>query len=438
MVKLSAMNKRILALAIPSVVANVTTPLLGLVDAAITGHMGSAVYIGAISVGGIMFNMIYWLFSFLRAGTSGLAAQACGANDRDAQSLVLSRSLLVALGVGLAMVLLQVPLRWLLMWFVGPDHITGSLASRYFSILIYGAPAVLATYAMSGWFLGMQNSRMLMMSSIAVNVTNIVVSLALVYGLGWQIEGVATGSLVAQWIGVAVGVWLLRRYKLKMPRLSTVLHGGGFRRFFKINLDVMLRTVCMIAVTLWFTKTGAAQGPVILAVNTLLMQLFLLFSYMMDGFAFAAEALVGQYTGACDRKNLSQCVKSVMRWGVAMAALFTAVYFFGGEGFLGILTSDSDVIVASRDYWMWAVLVPFAGFASFTWDGVFIGATMSRGLLQSMAGAMVTFFVIELALYSHWGNHALWFAFIAYLVMRGVLQTFIYRSHSLRMFDHDR
>lgn len=432
------MNKRILALAIPSVVANVTTPLLGLVDAAITGHMGSAVYIGAISVGGIMFNMIYWLFSFLRAGTSGLAAQACGANDRDAQSLVLSRSLLVALGVGLAMVLLQVPLRWLLMWFVGPDHITGSLASRYFSILIYGAPAVLATYAMSGWFLGMQNSRMLMVSSIAVNVTNIVVSLALVYGLGWQIEGVATGSLVAQWIGVAVGVWLLRRYKLKMPRLSTVLHGGGFRRFFKINLDVMLRTVCMIAVTLWFTKTGAAQGPVILAVNTLLMQLFLLFSYMMDGFAFAAEALVGQYTGACDRKNLLQCVKSVMRWGVAMAALFTAVYFFGGEGFLGILTSDSDVIVASRDYWMWAVLVPFAGFASFTWDGVFIGATMSRGLLQSMAGAMVTFFVIELVLYPHWGNHALWFAFIAYLVMRGVLQTFIYRSHSLRMFDHDR
>lgn len=432
------MNKRILALAIPSVVANVTTPLLGLVDAAITGHMGSAVYIGAISVGGIMFNMIYWLFSFLRAGTSGLAAQACGANDRDAQSLVLSRSLLVALGVGLAMVLLQVPLRWLLMWFVGPDHITGSLASRYFSILIYGAPAVLATYAMSGWFLGMQNSRMLMVSSIAVNVTNIVVSLALVYGLGWQIEGVATGSLVAQWIGVAVGVWLLRRYKLKMPRLSAVLHGGGFRRFFKINLDVMLRTVCMIAVTLWFTKTGAAQGPVILAVNTLLMQLFLLFSYMMDGFAFAAEALVGRYTGACDRKNLSQCVKSVMRWGVAMAALFTAVYFFGGEGFLGILTSDSDVIVASRDYWMWAVLVPFAGFASFTWDGVFIGATMSRGLLQSMAGAMVTFFVIELALYPHWGNHALWFAFIAYLVMRGVLQTFIYRSHSLRMFDHDR
>jgi MATE family multidrug resistance protein len=438
MVKLSAMNKRILALAIPSVVANVTTPLLGLVDAAITGHMGSAVYIGAISVGGIMFNMIYWLFSFLRAGTSGLAAQACGAHDRDAQSLVLSRSLLVALGVGLAMVLLQVPLRWLLMWFVGPDHITGSLASRYFSILIYGAPAVLATYAMSGWFLGMQNSRMLMMSSIAVNVTNIVVSLALVYGLGWQIEGVATGSLVAQWIGVAVGVWLLRRYKLKMPRLSTVLHGGGFRRFFKINLDVMLRTVCMIAVTLWFTKTGAAQGPVILAVNTLLMQLFLLFSYMMDGFAFAAEALVGQYTGACDRKNLSQCVKSVMRWGVAMAALFTAVFLLGGGGFLGILTSDSDVIVASRDYWMWAVLVPFAGFASFTWDGVFIGATMSRGLLQAMAGAMVTFFVIELALYPHWGNHALWFAFIAYLVMRGVLQTFIYRSHSLRMFDHDR
>lgn len=421
------MNRRILALAIPSVIANVTTPLLGLVDTAITGHMGSAVYIGAISVGGVMFNMIYWLFSFLRAGTSGLAAQAWGADDRNAQELVLFRSLLVALSAGFMLIVLQWPLRWAITWFVNPDPVTGSLAARYFSILIYGAPAVLATYAMSGWFLGMQNSRMLMVSSIVVNVVNIFVSLLLVYVAGWQIEGVAVGSLVAQWCGFGVGIVLLRRYRLRFPSFNKIVSGSELQRFFRINLDVMLRTVCLMAVTLWFTKTGASQGAVILAVNTLLMQLFLLFSYMMDGFAFAAEALVGRFVGAMQYVSLRRCVKHVMGWGVAMAVTFTVLYFFGGEAFLGILTADGDVIGASAEYWLWAVTVPFAGFASFAWDGVFIGATLSRQLLVSMSGAMAVFFIVEIIFFPTMGNHALWLAFILYLAMRGFLQTIIYR-----------
>lgn len=421
------MNRRILALAIPSVIANVTTPLLGLVDTAITGHMGSAVYIGAISVGGVMFNMIYWLFSFLRAGTSGLAAQAWGADDRNAQELVLFRSLLVALSAGFLLIVLQWPLRWAIKWFVNPDPVTGSLAARYFSILIYGAPAVLATYALSGWFLGMQNSRMLMVSSIVVNVVNIFVSLLLVYVAGWQIEGVATGTLVAQWCGFGVGIVLLRRYRLRFPAFNKIVNGAELKRFFRINFDVMLRTVCLMAVTLWFTKTGASQGAVILAVNTLLMQLFLLFSYMMDGFAFAAEALVGRFVGAMQYDSLRRCVKHVMGWGVVMAAAFTALYFFGGEAFLGILTADGDVIGASAEYWLWAVTVPFAGFASFAWDGVFIGATLSRQLLVSMSGAMAVFFIVEIIFFPTMGNHALWLAFILYLAMRGFLQTIIYR-----------
>lgn len=423
------MNRRILGLAVPSVVANVTTPLLGLVDTAITGHMGSAVYIGAISVGGVMFNMIYWLFSFLRAGTSGLAAQAWGASDRRREVLVLYRSLAVALGAGLALVVLQWPVLWVLRWFVDPDPLTGSLAARYFSILIYGAPAVLATYALSGWFLGMQNSRMLMVSSIVVNVVNIAVSLFLVYWAGWQIEGVATGSLVAQWAGFGVGLLLLRRYDVcGGVGWREVFKGDELRCFLKINRDVMLRTVCLMAVTLWFTKTGASQGAVILAVNTLLMQLFLLFSYMMDGFAFAGEALVGRYVGARQPGQLRVCVRSIMWWGVAMAGLFTVVYFVGGEAFLGVLTADGAVIAASKDYWLWAVAVPFAGFASFAWDGVFIGATLSRELLVTMAVAMGVFFVLEFSLFPWFGNHALWFAFIAYLATRGGMQTWIFRK----------
>lgn len=423
------MNRKILAIAVPSIIANITTPLLGLVDTAIVGHMGSAVYIGAIAVGGVMFNMLYWLFSFLRGGTSGLAAQAYGAADTQAQSAVLYRSLAVAAIVGAAMLILQTPLQWILRRFIEPDPATAQLASRYFGILIYGAPAVLGTYALSGWFLGMQNSRMLMISSLVINLVNIAVSLALVFGLGWEIDGVASGTLIAQWAGFATGIWLLRRYRLRRIPLRSVLDCKGLRRFFSVNVDVMLRTACLIAVTVWFTKTGASQGPVILAVNTLLMQLFLLFSFMMDGFAYAGEALAGKYVGRADIPSLHRCVRGVMKWGVVCAALFTALYFFGGEAFLGLLSGDKNVIQASGEYWWWAVTVPFAGFAAFAWDGVFIGATMTRGLLLSMGAAMAAFFIIETLLFQKMGNHALWLAFIVYLFLRGALQTIIFIRH---------
>jgi len=420
------MNRRILSLAVPSIVANITTPLLGLVDTAVVGHMGSAAYIAAIAVGSVMFNMLYWLFGFLRGGTSGLTAQAFGSCDRAETERVLYRSLAVACGVGLLMVLFQWPLLRFLQWFVNPDPDTGRLAEEYFSILVYGAPAVLGSYALSGWFLGMQNSRMLMVTSVVVNVSNILLSLLLVYIFHWQMAGVATGSLVAQWLGFGTGLWLLRRYRPGRPVWGDILRGDTLGRFFRVNADMMLRTACLIAVTVWFTRQGASQGAVVLAVNTLLMQLFLLFSYMMDGFAFAGEALAGKYVGASDRASLHRCVKAVLGWGVALATLFTLFYFLGGEAFLGILSSDRNVIDAAREYHAWAAVVPFAGFAAFAWDGIFIGATMTRGLLLSMAVAMGVFFALFFALFPSMGNHALWLAFVAYLFVRGALQTILY------------
>lgn len=423
------MNRKILRLAIPSIAANITTPLLALVDTAIVGHMGSELYIAAIAVGGVMFNMLYWLFSFLRGGTSGLSAQACGANDSRASTLVLRRSLIVASGAGILMVLLQQPVFLLLSWFLDAGRETTVLASLYFHILIYGAPAVLGNYAMSGWFLGMQNSKMLLWVSLVINIVNILSSLLLVYGLDMGIAGVATGSLIAQWTGFAAGFLFLRRYRLTSTPLADILRWKGLKRFFSINLDVMLRTMCMIAVTLWFTRAGSRQGPLILAVNTMLMQLFLLFSYMMDGFAFAGEALVGKFVGAHDISSLRLCVRRLFVWGAIWAAFFTLLYVVGGEEFLGLLSNDSNVITASREYFIWALTVPFAGFAAFAWDGVFIGATMTRGLLLSMFGAMVTFFITYLFLYPAMGNHALWLAFILYLIMRGLLQTLIFIRH---------
>lgn len=423
------MNRKILRLAIPSIAANITTPLLALVDTAIVGHMGSELYIAAIAVGGVMFNMLYWLFSFLRGGTSGLSAQACGANDSRASTLVLRRSLIVASGAGILMVLLQQPVFLLLSWFLDAGRETTVLASLYFHILIYGAPAVLGNYAMSGWFLGMQNSKMLLWVSLVINIVNILSSLLLVYGLDMGIAGVATGSLIAQWTGFAAGFLFLRRYRLTSTPIADILRWKELKRFFSINLDVMLRTMCMIAVTLWFTRAGSRQGPLILAVNTMLMQLFLLFSYMMDGFAFAGEALVGKFVGAHDISSLRLCVRRLFVWGAIWAAFFTLLYVVGGEEFLGLLSNDSNVITASREYFIWALTVPFAGFAAFAWDGVFIGATMTRGLLLSMFGAMVTFFITYLFLYPAMGNHALWLAFILYLIMRGLLQTLIFIRH---------
>ena len=424
-----SMNRRILNLAIPSIIANITTPLLGLVDAAVTGHMGSAIYLAAIAVGGIMFNILYWFFGFLRGGTSGLSAQAYGAKDDRASTLVLYRSLLIGVTAGFSLIALQWPIAEGLTWFLKPDPETTLLARRYFSILIWGAPAMLATYALSGWFLGMQNSRMIMWTSMIINVVNISVSLLLVYGFGMKIEGVAAGTLIAQYSGLVAALLFLRGYRRVSVKLPEVLRGGEVKRFFSVNIFLMLRTLCMIAVTLWFTRAGAVQGAVILAVNTLLIQLFMLFSYMMDGFAFAGEALAGRYTGANDDKSLRRCITLLFRWGFAMATIFTAVYFLGGEAFLGLLTSDSGIIVASKDYWTWAVTVPFASFAGFVWDGVYIGTTLTRGLLVTMLFSMAVFFIVELTLYPLMGNHALWLAFVLYLLSRGISQYIFFRSH---------
>lgn len=421
------LNKKILQLAIPSIAANITTPLLALVDTAIVGHMGSELYIAAIAVGGLMFNMLYWLFSFLRAGTSGLSAQAYGAADQKAISLTLRRSLLVALTIGALMILLRNPLFDLLIDFTGADSEAGELASVYFHILIFGAPAVLGNYALSGWFLGMQNSKMLLWVSLIINVVNITASLILVYVLHMGVAGVASGTLIAQIVGFGAGFLFMGRYKVVRVKLAEVLRFSELKRFFQVNIDVMLRTVCLIAVTVWFTRAGAKQGNIILSVNALLMQLFMLFSYLMDGFAFAGEALIGRFIGGRQMSDMHLCVRRLLQMGICVALIFTLLYFFGGEAFLRILSDDSDVIAASRDYSLWAVSIPLAGFAAFVWDGVYIGATMTRQLLISMLLSAASFFLIYFLLFPRWGNHALWLAFITYLLLRGLLQSLLFR-----------
>lgn len=434
--KLPLIHKEILALSIPAIVTNITTPLLGLVDVTITGHMGSAIYIAAIAIGGNMFNMLYWLFAFLRMGTSGMTAQAFGAKNFKETTLTLYRALVVALLVGFAMIALQVPLGSAILTFLNVNSTTSIHAWEYFSICIWGAPAFLGTFALSGWFLGMQNSKATMYISILINIVNIATSLILVYLFDKGLSGVATGTLVAQWVGFIIGILICmsRKYNLKRYPVIEIVKWNKIKRFFSVNIDIFFRTFCLVAVTLWFTRTGAQQGDTILAVNTLLMQLFLLFSFFMDGFAFAGEALAGRFIGECNTQRLKECVRALMLWGLIVAVLFTVLYAFGGEIILMLLSSEPEVIEASKSYYYWAAAIPLAGFITFTWDGIFIGATRTRAMLLSMFTASVSFFSLYFALYDTYANHAVWFAFISYLIIRGVILTII--SPSLYKFSY--
>ena len=417
---------QILKIALPAIVTNITIPLLGLVDTAIVGHMGSAAYIGAIAVGSMIFNLVYWLFGFLRMGTSGMTAQARGRRDMAEAAGILARSMKVAAIVAVLMLLLQWPLYRFMLWLIAPTDDVVPWVDVYFRIVVWGAPAMLSLYSLSGWYIGMQNTRIPMVVSILQNVVNIVASLLFVYGLGMQVEGVALGTVVAQYAGFLVALAFLWRYYRKVLKLrGQSSHLAPLASYFSSNRDIFLRTLCMVAVNLYFTSAGARQGATILAVNTLLMQLYLLFSYILDGFAYAGEALGGKYWGAKDWVAYKDVVRRLFGWGALMAALFTCIYIIGGMPFLRLLTDEVQVVEASQAYVWWAYLVPVAGVAAFIWDGLFIGTTQTRGMLISSAIASLLFFAITTVLMPHFGNHGLWLAMILYLVARGIVQTMI-------------
>ena len=361
-------DRQILHIALPSIVSNITVPLLGLIDVSIVGHLGAASYIGAIAVGGMLFNMIYWLFGFLRMGTGGLTAQAYGRHDLQEVTRILLRSLSISLLLALALLLLQYPIRNIAFMCMDTSKEVRQLATLYFHICIWGAPATLGLYGFTGWYIGMQNSRFPMYIAITQNIVNIAASLFFVFALGMKVEGVALGTLVAQYagLGMACLLWLayyrpLRKYLLQ----KALFDRTEMKRFFQVNRDIFIRTLCLIAVTVFFTSTGAAYGDVVLAVNALLMQLFTLFSYFMDGFAYAGEALTGKYIGAKDNQSLRLTIRHLFKWGIALSLLFTLLYGAGGKSFLGLLTNDTSVISASEEYIYWVLAIPLAGFSAF-------------------------------------------------------------------------
>lgn len=415
-----------MAISLPAIIANIAEPLLGLLDTGIAGHLGAPQFIGAVAVGAMMMNMLYWNFGFLRMGTSGLTAQAYGSGSVQAQVDTLQRSSAIALIAGIAMVILQAPLRWLLLWIMGPSPEVSALASTYFSIVVWGAPAVLVTMSIKGWLLGMQDSRSPMLISIGVNVLNVIVSLVAVYVLDMGFKGIAVGTLTSVWIGVIYACWRVRNRFASIVRelhFKRAFNFNGSGRFFKVSSDIFVRCIFMLAVNLFFIRAGAVSGDIVLAVNTLMQQLFHLFSFFMDGIAFAGEAVVGKYYGAKDYRQMHRCVRWLFVWSTMLTMVFVLAYSVFPHSIFSLFTSESEVVSTAMYYHWWCSIVPLVSMAAFVWDGVFIGVTATRGMLTAVATACGLFFLLYFTLPTSLGNHALWISFVAFLTTRSAVQT---------------
>jgi MATE family multidrug resistance protein len=419
------MNKRILHLAIPNIITNITVPLLGMVDIAIVGHIGNKTHIGAIAIGTMIFNFIYWNFGFLRMGTSGFTAQAYGARDFNEAMKILIRALAIALCIALLLIVLQLPIGWFSLYIVDGSQTMEQLAYKYFLIRIWAAPATLGLYAIKGWFIGMQNARIPMFIAIVMNILNIVFSLFFVFTFNMTIEGVALGTVFAQYGGLFLSIilWMVyyRRF-LRYVNLKDSLRLSEMKRFFKVNFDIFIRSLCLVSVFTYIPIAGAKMGDTILAVNTLLMQFFTILSYIMDGFAYAGEALTGRYIGAKDKASLRLSIRLIFRWGLVLGIFFVLLYAFAGENLLWILTNDVSIIKHAHLFYWWVLFIPLAGYAAFLWDGIFIGATASKTMRNAMLISTSLFFIVYYSLVNLLDNNALWLALILFLMARGFIQ----------------
>jgi MATE family multidrug resistance protein len=418
-------DKEILRLSVPNIVSNITVPLLGLVDLAMMGRLDNPVYIGAIALGGVIFNIIYHSFAFLRMGSSGFTSQAYGAKNSRDVSLVLIRSLIVAAGFATLLIVMQYPIQWIGFNMLDGSEEVKALAREYFYIRIYAAPATLALYALYGWFLGLQNARIPMIIAIVVNILNIGFNFLLIYIFRMKSDGVALASVMAQYSGLVLAfIFLIRRYGeylIKFSR-SVIFQIDEIKRFFRVNSDIFIRTLLLLLVLAFFTSRSAHISDEILAVNTLLFQFFFIFSYFADGFAFAGEALAGKARGANKQLHLKHTVKHLFYWGWGASLVFSLVFFVGLKPLLWIMTDNQNLIHMAYEFRYWIILLPLVSGFAFIWDGIYIGVTASIAMRNTMIIASVFVFLPSYYLtVQHIGNNALWLALHLFMMARGIL-----------------
>lgn len=432
------MNKKILDIALPNIISNITIPLLGLVDLALMGHLGQIDFIGGIALGGTIFNFLYWGFAFLRMGTSGITAQAYGSRNLNESILSLGRALLVAAGGSLLILLLQKPIALLSFSYIDSETSVENIALSYYNIRIWAAPATISLYALTGWFIGMQNSKTPMTIAIICNIINISLSAFFVYGLNLEARGVALGTVIAQYCGLILAfffIWRNYRKLFKYWSYKGFMKVKELKHFILINKDIFIRTLCIIFVFTFFTTESASTNKTILAVNSLLLQFLFIFSYLMDGFAFAAEALVGRFVGAQNKKNFLSTVRLLFIWGIGISLIFTLLYAFGGNWILSMLTNSTETINAADPYMKWLILLPILSFASFLYDGIYIGATASVYMRKTMMAATLLIFIpVYFSLKGILFNHGLWIAMLSFMLARGIFQALYFKKAVLVKF----
>jgi MATE family multidrug resistance protein len=425
-------NREIFNLALPNVISNISVPLISSVDTALMGHLSST-HLGAVGIGAMLFNFLYWNFGFLRMGTTGMIAQAYGANRPADIMINLLRALWVGLVVAGILLLFQSPISYLGLELLNTPDTHLELADRYFRIRIWAAPATFALYVFMGWYFGMQNAIFPLILTILINATNIVLSYYLVVHLSWDIEGVAWGTLIAQYTGLAgaLGLWWVR-YSKYAPffKPQGFWRWSAFRSFLHLNSNIFIRTLCLSFAFAFFYNRSSAYGPLVLDANVVLLQFLNWMSYGVDGFAYAAESLIGKYKGAKDKFRFDLALQWNFIWGAVLAGIYALVYFTAGEEIIDIFTDIEKVREASRTYLSWMVVLPIAGFASYIWDGVFVGITAGKAMRNSMLASLLVFLLAYALVPFHWGNHGLWFSMMVFLLARALFQWFLYRRKS--------
>ncbi len=418
------MNKQVLRLAIPNILSNLTVPLLSSVDTAIMGHLPDPAYIGAIAIGSMIFNFLYWGVGFLRMGTTGLTAQAYGQKSNSEIIMTLTRALIVALGIAFFFLITKDLIEYISFNLINGSEEVENYARIYFGIRIFAAPATLSLYALHGWFLGMQNSRFPLYLSVLVNVLNIILNFIFVYRFNFTVDGIAWATVISQYVGLFFGLFLIRKYYSHIFRRfekQKILELEKIKKFFNVNFDLFIRTLFLIFTFSFFTAKSAEFGDSVLSANSILLQLWLILSYGVDGFAFAAESLVGKYLGGGDKKLLIKTVKNVFGWGLGQGIILTVVFSFWIREIITLYTNQPEIIKIAMLYAGWTIIAPLINAACFIWDGIYIGATATKPMRNSMIFSVIFVFLpLFYLLYPFWGNHALWLAMIAFMFTRGV------------------
>ncbi len=405
-----------------------------MVDTGVTGHLDNAAYLGAVAIGSTIFGFIYTGVNFLRMGTTGIAAQRFGAKDYDGLRVSLGQAIIVALAIAAALLLLQWPIGYLAMQLLGADAEIKAYALEYFSIRIWSAPGTLVTYALLGWFIGLQNARVPLLIVLTINVTNIALDLLFVLVFGMKVDGVALASVIAEYTGVAVGIGfairILRQNAGHWP-VAKFVKLREYAAFFAINGNLFIRTMALVFTLAFVTAQGARMGGLVLAANALLMNFQHLTSFGLDGIAHAAEALVGKAIGEGRRESLQRSVQLTLKWSLIFAAGFSLCYLIGGPILIRVLTDLPDVQQTTLRYLPWMIASPLISVWSFLYDGVFVGATRAREMRNIMVMSALVVFLPAWYLLQWLGNDGLWLAFMLFMASRGIGMHLVYRTRVL-------